>query len=121
VRDTKTIKIVPNEHKKYQMVIKYPKCPLNIPKASKIHQHFPIQSHTKFAQIGIFGSKLNHLATPFLRLSTDFWCQSFGREVGFPEPKVCHLATAHAKGHSLRQLGPGLPDGLFSCQKSQFG
>jgi hypothetical protein len=27
VHDTKTGKNVPNEHKKYQMVIKYPKCP----------------------------------------------------------------------------------------------
>jgi hypothetical protein len=35
-------KNVPNEHKMYQMVIKYPKCLYNIPNGPKIYQHIPI-------------------------------------------------------------------------------
>jgi hypothetical protein len=31
---------VPNEHKMYQMVIKYPKCPYNIPNGRKIYPFF---------------------------------------------------------------------------------
>jgi hypothetical protein len=33
---------VPNEHTMYQMVIKYPKCPWNIPSGHKTYQYFPI-------------------------------------------------------------------------------
>jgi hypothetical protein len=57
VHDTKTGKNVPNEHKRYQnahkifqMAIKY--------------KHFTIYVPPNFAQIGIFGLKINHLATP---------------------------------------------------------
>jgi hypothetical protein len=42
VHDTKIDKNVPNEQKMYQMVIKCPKCLLNIPNVHKIYQHFPI-------------------------------------------------------------------------------
>jgi hypothetical protein len=43
VRDTITIKLyVPNEHRIYQMDIKYPKCSQNIPNGRKICQPFPI-------------------------------------------------------------------------------
>jgi hypothetical protein len=35
-------KNVPNEHKMYGTVIKYPKYPRNIPNGYKIYQHFPI-------------------------------------------------------------------------------
>jgi hypothetical protein len=45
------------------MVIKYPKCPSKIPDGHKIYQHFPILGPPKFIQIGIFGLKINHLAT----------------------------------------------------------
>jgi hypothetical protein len=42
VHDTKTGKNVTNEHKRYQMVITYPKWPYNIPNGRKIYQHFPM-------------------------------------------------------------------------------
>jgi hypothetical protein len=35
----------------------------NIPKGPKIYQHFAFKDPPKFTQIGIFGSKRNHLAT----------------------------------------------------------
>jgi hypothetical protein len=34
-----------------------------IPHGQKIYQHFPFQGPPNFTQIGIFGSKINHLAT----------------------------------------------------------
>jgi hypothetical protein len=40
VHDTKTVKNVPNEHKMYPMVIKYPRCLQTIPKGHKVHRHF---------------------------------------------------------------------------------
>jgi hypothetical protein len=42
VHDTKTEADVPNEHKMYRMVIKYPKYLFNIPNGHQIYQHFPI-------------------------------------------------------------------------------
>jgi hypothetical protein len=39
------------------------KWPWNIPNGHKIYQHFPFKGPTKFAQIGMFGMKINHLAT----------------------------------------------------------
>jgi hypothetical protein len=56
-------KCVPNKYKMYQMVLKYPKSPLNIPNGQRIYKHFPISSPPKFTQIGIFGLKTNRLAT----------------------------------------------------------
>jgi hypothetical protein len=56
-------KNVPNEHKVYQMVIKYLKSPENIPNGHKMYEHFPILGLPKFTQIGILGLKTNHLAT----------------------------------------------------------
>jgi hypothetical protein len=56
-------KNVPNDHKLYQTAITFSKWPLNIPHGHKIYQHFPFQCSPKFTQIGIFGLKLNHLAT----------------------------------------------------------
>jgi hypothetical protein len=41
VHDTKTGKNVPNEHTMCQMVIKYPKCPWNIPNGHKTYQPYP--------------------------------------------------------------------------------
>jgi hypothetical protein len=54
---------IPNGHKIHQMVIKYTKCPLIIPNGHKMYHHFPIYGPLKFTQIGIFGLKINHLAT----------------------------------------------------------
>jgi hypothetical protein len=39
----------------------------NIPNYCKIDQHIPLQVPTKFAQIGIFGLKIYHLATLLLK------------------------------------------------------
>jgi hypothetical protein len=47
---------LPNCHKIYQTV-------LNISKGHKIYQHFPFQGPPNCTQIGIFGMKINHLAT----------------------------------------------------------
>jgi hypothetical protein len=47
----------------YQMAIKYTKWAKSIPNGHKRYQHFPVQGPPKFAQIGIFGLKINHLAT----------------------------------------------------------
>jgi hypothetical protein len=55
----------------YLTTIKYTKCPLNIPNSRKIdqrdtyliYQHLPLQEPPKFAQIGILGFKICHLAT----------------------------------------------------------
>jgi hypothetical protein len=54
---------IPNDHKLYQMAIKYRKWPQTTPNGHKICQHFPFKGPPKSTQIGIFGLKLNHLAT----------------------------------------------------------
>jgi hypothetical protein len=56
-------KNIPNDHKLFQMAINYTKWPQNIPDGHKIYQHFPWQGPLKLSQIGIFGLKINHLAT----------------------------------------------------------
>jgi hypothetical protein len=60
-RDSKTVKMYQmntkftlNSRKISPMSLKYYKLP---------KQHFPIKSPQKFTQIGIFGLKINHLAT----------------------------------------------------------
>jgi hypothetical protein len=68
---TKGPQTTPNGHTLYQMGINYTKRPyvipndhkLQIPNGRKIYQHFPFQGSPKYTQIGIFGLKLNHLAT----------------------------------------------------------
>jgi hypothetical protein len=45
------------------MATKYKKWSKAIPTGYKTYQHFPYQGHPKYAQIGIFGVKENHLAT----------------------------------------------------------
>jgi hypothetical protein len=72
VNITQTEKNVPNKHKTYQMVMKYPKCLYNIPNGHKIYQHFPIWGPPKFTQNGIFGLKRNHLATLVLKEKVGF-------------------------------------------------
>jgi hypothetical protein len=42
VHDTKTGKMYQMNTKLYQMVLKCPRCPYNIPNSHKIYQHFPI-------------------------------------------------------------------------------
>jgi hypothetical protein len=61
------------------MTTKYAKWPLNISKGRKIptyighghkiYQDFPLQDPPKITNIGIFGMKINHLATLFKSLS----------------------------------------------------
>jgi hypothetical protein len=63
IHDSQTRKNVPNEHEIYQMVIKYPTSPSNIPNGFKIYKHFPIYGFLKFTQIVIFNMKINLLAT----------------------------------------------------------
>jgi hypothetical protein len=46
-----------------QMVVKCTKWQYYIPNDHKIYQHFPFQGPPKCTQIGIFGLKINHLAT----------------------------------------------------------
>jgi hypothetical protein len=60
VKHTKTGKNRPSDSKLYQMAIKFAKCPQNILNGHKICQHFPFQDPPK---IGIFGMKIDHLAT----------------------------------------------------------
>jgi hypothetical protein len=52
-------KTVPNDHKLYQMAIMY----IDTPNSHKIYILFPLQVPPKYTQIGIFGMKINHLAT----------------------------------------------------------
>jgi hypothetical protein len=56
VQYTKTDKI-------YQSAINFTKWPENSPNGHKVYQRLPSQDHPKFTQIGIFGLKINHLAT----------------------------------------------------------
>jgi hypothetical protein len=51
---------IPMDYKVYQMVTKGLK---KRQKGPKIYQHIPLQDTTNFTQIGIFGLKINHLAT----------------------------------------------------------
>jgi hypothetical protein len=45
-----------NDHKSYQIAIKYTKLPKNT-------KHFQFLGPPKYTKIGIFGMKINHLAT----------------------------------------------------------
>jgi hypothetical protein len=56
-------KSVPNGHKLYQTAIYYTKWPEIIPNYRKIFQHFLFKGPPKYTQDGIFGLKINHLAT----------------------------------------------------------
>jgi hypothetical protein len=48
------------------MAIRYFQWPQNRPNGHKIYQDFPLPDPPKFTQIGIFGLKTNHLATPIV-------------------------------------------------------
>jgi hypothetical protein len=63
VQLTKTVKDIPKDLKMYQTAIRYTKLLSNIPNGHKIYHHFTFQGPPKNTQIGIFGSKRNHLAT----------------------------------------------------------
>jgi hypothetical protein len=54
---------IPNDHKVHQSSINCTKWPENLPNDNKIYQTLPWQEPPKFAKIGIFGLKINHLAT----------------------------------------------------------
>jgi hypothetical protein len=54
---------IPKTGNIYPMTTNYTKRPSNIPNGHKIYQHFPFQGPPKFTQTGIFGLKINHLAT----------------------------------------------------------
>jgi hypothetical protein len=56
-------KNIPNDQKLYKKAINYTKWQQNIPNGHKIFKHFPLQSPPKITQSGIFGLKINHLAT----------------------------------------------------------
>jgi hypothetical protein len=74
VKDTKTGRNIPNDHKMYQIAIQYNKWLQYIPNFRKIFQHFPFQGPPKHTQIGIFGLKMYTLATLawlFFKLSVD--------------------------------------------------
>jgi hypothetical protein len=78
---------------------------VNIPNGRKIYQHFPISGPTKITLIGIFGLKINHLAT--LRL-TYFSEIGGGRETVFWQVRfsACHdLMTGFASGVFFLSLG----------------
>jgi hypothetical protein len=57
-------KYILNDYKIYQMAIKYTKWPKNTRNGRKIFQHFTFRDPPKYTQIGIFGMKIYHLATP---------------------------------------------------------
>jgi hypothetical protein len=70
VQYTKTGKNIPNNHKISQMATKYTKWTEHLPNGPEIYQHLPLSDPPKFAQIGIFGLKTNHLATLINTLAT---------------------------------------------------
>jgi hypothetical protein len=63
---------VPNEQKMYQMVIRYPKCPLNIPNGHNVHiSIFSILTLSKIYQNWkIFGLKKQTIWKPWINLIT---------------------------------------------------
>jgi hypothetical protein len=69
LQHTKTGGNIPDDQKYtiqvYQMAINYIKCPENLPNSHKIYQHCSLQDPPKFTQIGIFGLRIYHLATPY--------------------------------------------------------
>jgi hypothetical protein len=76
---------IPKRGKIYQIVTE-------LPNGHKIYQLFPVQGPPKFTQIGIFGMKINHLATlvcawklilmvvgHFLLINLTVWCPGLVR------------------------------------------
>jgi hypothetical protein len=61
-----------NDQKIDQMEIKYTKWLENRPNGNRIYQHLPLQYLPKLTQIGIFDSKICHLAT-LLRRRQNSW------------------------------------------------
>jgi hypothetical protein len=58
-------KNIPNDHKVYQVALKYEKWPQTTPNGHEIYQHFPFKDPPKYTQFGIFGLKEHQLATLF--------------------------------------------------------
>jgi hypothetical protein len=66
------------------MATKYSKLPLNITNGHKIyHHHLPSQDPPEFTQIGIFGFKICHLATPIIGID-DKHVKEFPRAAARP-------------------------------------
>jgi hypothetical protein len=123
VQLTKTGENIPNDHKIHQIPITFTKWPQTIPNGHKIYQHFPFQGPPKCIQMGIFGMKINHLAT-LSHWSIDGRFFSIESTSIFPKrifevgnglkvtvnffPIFCYFSGFPA----------GLPDGIFSNQKS---
>jgi hypothetical protein len=63
-KNTKTGKICQNDHKIYQMALKYTKLQENRRNVLKIYQRLSMQDTSKFTQTDILGFKVYHLATP---------------------------------------------------------
>jgi hypothetical protein len=102
VRNTKTGKNVPNEHKLYRNGNKKSQISVNIPNGQKIYQHFLISGPQKFKQIGIFGLKINHLATPAetrVNSFVMFWPEKPSRDVHDDDdvnsPKAVAVSVVH--------------------------
>jgi hypothetical protein len=95
VNDTKTGKKVPNEHERYQTVIKYPK---NVHKILQMAIKY-IQGPPKFTRTGIFGLKINNLAAL--------------------EKNSSRGQSSFSSCNSQQQLQK-LPPGFFSPRKTSF-
>jgi hypothetical protein len=116
VRDTKTEKCtklsqnVPNGRKISQNVRKM------LQMAIKYISIFESKALKNFSQIGISDLKINHLAILVVSHSL-----SFSEDV-LQALKVESQTYAELRPHAtVRMVVPGLPDGLFSNQKSKFG
>jgi hypothetical protein len=51
------------KYTKWPQLCTYTKRPQIVPNGHKIYQHFPFKGPPKYTKIGIFGLKINHLAT----------------------------------------------------------
>jgi hypothetical protein len=92
--------------------LNYTKRPLIIPKGRKINQHFPFKGSPKYTQIGIFGLRINYLATQnrtLLAAMLDFVSAFF-----VDEHKFAWLSV-------LNDRQTGLPDGLSFKPKIPIG
>jgi hypothetical protein len=75
---------IPNDHKIYQMAIKYFQWPQNRPNYYKIFQDFPLQDPPKLTQIGILGLKNKPSGNPDWQRGCsriDYACRAMGHEI----------------------------------------
>jgi hypothetical protein len=116
---------VPKRKKICQVTIKYLQWSQNIPNGwkkcrpngHKIYQHLPLQDPPRFTQIGIFGSKICHLATLLqvhllpLDLGSFRSVRGFAEEVKKLAPKLDILVN-NAGGTYTSSRGPFLTSPL---------